>query len=217
MTELSSHAPTRPAPTPSTASHTHFRHPRNVGRREARGHLHRDGRQDDTQRPARHRQEQALAHEGTYHLEPARAHGHPERDFPLAAFGAHQQEVGDVGARDDQHEAHRAEENPQGPADVAHDLVFERSHHGAELHFFQERRCPVFREQLREATDEPLQLRVGSLERGRVREPRDSGSTERRKWRLGRIDLHRDEELHVRVGIAEAEPVNPDETLGGIN
>ena len=52
---------------------------------------------------------------------PAGAEGGADGDFFLASGGAGEQEVGDVGAGDEQHEADRAEQHEHGAADIAYD------------------------------------------------------------------------------------------------
>ena len=46
----------------------------------------------------------------------------------MARFRAHQEQIGDVGAGDEQHDADGGQENPQDLADVADHVVGERAH-----------------------------------------------------------------------------------------
>ena len=57
---------------------------------------------------------------------PARAERRADRDFLLPAGRAREQQIGDVGARDQQHERHRAEHDEHRDADVADDGLDER-------------------------------------------------------------------------------------------
>ena len=58
----------------------------------------------------------------------------PHRDLALTRFGARQQEVGDVGAGDEQQEADGAEEQPDRAAHAADDFIAQRQHDDVELH-----------------------------------------------------------------------------------
>ena len=49
----------------------------------------------------------------------------PHRRLALALLGAHQEQVGDVGDRDEQDEAHGAQQHPECDAHVADQLVLE--------------------------------------------------------------------------------------------
>ena len=52
----------------------------------------------------------------------------PDRQLLLARLGAHEEQVRDVGAGDDQHEPDCAKKNPQHAADVADDIDVQRTH-----------------------------------------------------------------------------------------
>ncbi len=58
----------------------------------------------------------------------AGTHGGADGEFALAAGGAHEQEIGDVGAGDEQHEADRAEKDQQRLARAGNDGVAQRLH-----------------------------------------------------------------------------------------
>ncbi len=49
-------------------------------------------------------------------------------ELPLAPRCAHQQQVGDVGAGDQQHQAHRAQQHQQRRAHIAHNRIAQRLH-----------------------------------------------------------------------------------------
>ena len=63
-----------------------------------------------------------------------RAERGAHRHLALARFRAREQQVGDVGAGDQQQEADRAEEQPDRAAHGADDFLAQRQHHGVELH-----------------------------------------------------------------------------------
>ena len=83
---------------------------------------------------ARRRQHEALGEQLAHHPDPVgaerRAHGH----LALARLRAREQQVGDVGAGDEQQEADGTEEQPDRAADGTDDLVGEREHDRVELH-----------------------------------------------------------------------------------
>ncbi len=80
------------------------------------------------------RERQALRQELPRDSARARAERGMNRQFLLPRFGAHQEQVGDVGAGDEQHEADRAEEHPEHAPDVADDVSRERPNVGPDLH-----------------------------------------------------------------------------------
>ena len=55
-----------------------------------------------------------------------------DRELLLPPFRADQEQVRDVRAGDEQHDADRAEQHPQHPADVADHVLRERPHVGTE-------------------------------------------------------------------------------------
>ena len=61
---------------------------------------------------------------------PARADRGADRHLALSSDGARQQQVRDVGARDQQHEPDRGDEHEQRLADVLHREVVQRLHLG---------------------------------------------------------------------------------------
>ena len=65
------------------------------------------------------RDDQRLRHQLPGHAPGFGAEREADRQLLLPRLGAHQEQVGDVRARDQQHEADRAEQNPQHRADVA--------------------------------------------------------------------------------------------------
>ncbi len=54
------------------------------------------------------------------------ADGQSNRDFTLAAGGADQQEIRDVGARDQQHQTDRASQHQERWPNIEHDRVLKR-------------------------------------------------------------------------------------------
>ena len=55
-----------------------------------------------------------------------------QRHLAPPRLAAQKQQIGDIRARDQQHESHRAEQRQHGGADVPHDYIGERAHDGYE-------------------------------------------------------------------------------------
>jgi hypothetical protein len=64
---------------------------------------------------------------------PASAKRETHRDFPRARAGAGQEQIGDVRARDRQHEHRRREQHPEHVADIADVVVQQRPQRDARL------------------------------------------------------------------------------------
>ena len=60
-----------------------------------------------------------------------------DRELLLTPFGADQEEIRDVRAGDEQHDADRAEQHPEHPADVADHVLRERPHVRPDLRFLE--------------------------------------------------------------------------------
>ena len=121
-----------------------------------------------------------------------RAHGH----LALARFRAREQQVGDVGAGDEQQEADGTEEQPDRAAHRTDDLVLEREDDRVELHL--DRIEPFARHRARD----PVQL-VGGLSHRRARlQAAGRVQTVAAMIGVGRIHLQRRPELRG-LGIAK--------------
>ncbi len=70
-------------------------------------------------------QQKTLRGELAQHASAAGAERDANRDLPLADFGAGQQQVGDIGARDHQYEGHRHQKNEQGGVEIAQNLALD--------------------------------------------------------------------------------------------
>ena len=91
----------------------------------------RERQADDARDAGQH---EALGEQLTDDPRTAGAERRPDGDLALTAFGAREQQVGDVGAGDEQQECDRAEQQPDGAAHGADDFVGQREHDGVELH-----------------------------------------------------------------------------------
>ncbi len=97
-------------------------HPlRNVTARDREGQQRvcRPARQQHAERAAQKEQQRALDEHLPDETRPARPERRPDDALSRSRHGARQQEVGDVGARDEQHEAHGAEHQQQSLVGLA--------------------------------------------------------------------------------------------------
>ena len=98
--------------------------------RKARGIAADDGderaREQNAQDGARAAQHEALPEQRPSQRASTRAKRRPHRELALPAHGARQNEVGDIGARDDEHQARRREQHDQDRARGGGDLIVER-------------------------------------------------------------------------------------------
>jgi hypothetical protein len=154
--------------------------PTSAGQADQRGH----------RRPGQDQHER-LGERLAHHVATSRADRRPHRELSAAGLHPHQEQVDHVRARDDQHEAHRAEENPQIPCRIAQDVVPKRVQHGVKSVSLEEAGLvdPGIR------LDEPGGQQVGGalrrLQRDARREACDSGIHVAAVERAGRVKLHR--------------------------
>ena len=90
-------------------------------------HLQRELRDDETRRAAEEPEQQALRQQLSRQSLPARAERGPDGNLLLPAGRAREQQVGDVGARDEEHERHRSQQHQHRQPDVADDGFDERN------------------------------------------------------------------------------------------
>ena len=119
---------------------------------------------------------QAREHEALgQHLadEPAlpRAERGADRQLAIAAGGAHQQQVGDVRARDEQHQQDEDLEEVERRPEIADELIADR--HGVAAEAARARERLPLRQAFEHAIDDRLHLRVDLLDRRARLEPRD--------------------------------------------
>ena len=89
-------------------------------------------RQPQAQNAAEDSQGQAFDQHFARDSPPAGAERGPDRQFLLAAFGAHQQQIRDVRAGDQQHQPDGSHQHPQHRPDVSHDFLLQRLELGSE-------------------------------------------------------------------------------------
>jgi hypothetical protein len=83
-------------------------------------------REQQARRAADRRQDDALGDQLTNDAPAVAADGGTDRELALARRGAHQQQVGDIRARDQQHEHHRAHQRDQLRSHVGDQVVVHR-------------------------------------------------------------------------------------------
>ena len=154
------------------------------------------------------RERQALRQELPGDPARARAERGVDRQLLLPRLGAHQEQVGDVRAGDQQDEPDRAEQHPQHPADVADDVDRQRPDVRPELHVLEHlpREARRHREPIRDHRHHPRDVGVRLLERDARLQARDPLVAEVADVKLGAIEAERQHELRVAVEEAEAAP-----------
>ncbi len=144
------------------------------------------------------------------------------RTRAVAAFAARQEQVGDVGAGDEQHESDGAEQHQQQRTHVADHVLGHRRHRGGKLH----RGRIVYRQVGGEPCRHPTDVGRGLFRGDAVAQPRDTaqevraangygGAVETQRHeglrRIRRVELQRQAEAgRQHAGDGERAPVQPD-------
>ena len=97
-----------------------------IGRQHGRECVDAPGSDEDPEYAAAHCKQQALGEQLPNHSRTACPEGQSNGDLPPAAGPARKQQVRDVRAGDEEHEADRGQQHQQRRADVADDLLVER-------------------------------------------------------------------------------------------
>ena len=136
---------------------------------------------------------QALREQLPRDAPPARAERGMNRQLLLPSLGAHQEQVGDVGARDQQHDADRAEQDPEHLADVADDVLRQRPDVRPDPRLLEH--LPGEPGRQREALDDhrqhPRDVGVGLLDGDARLQPRDPLVAEVADEDLGAVEAER--------------------------
>ena len=136
------------------------------------------------------------------------AHG----ELALAAVGAHENEVGDVRARDEEHEPGGRGDDPQRARDAARDVLAQRNEERPRLRLLEQHRRRNARREIREQLDDARQhrreiaLRVRDGHAGL--ETRDAVVVEAARVTDVRIELQRQPDLRRGRGKAKALPAS---------
>ena len=164
-----------------------------IGRVQHAQEAQRQRGHHEAERPAGQREQPALGQELPDHRPAARAQRGAERELALPDRRPHQQQVGDVGAGDHQHETDRAEQDQQRGPGMLDDVLLQR--HGPDAHL----RAGMLRELLAELQRDAVHLRL-CLGEGHARlepaEHREERVVPRR--RLAVVELQRRPHLGVR-------------------
>jgi hypothetical protein len=181
------------------------------GRPERHEQAHAAPRQRQTDDGPGNREQQALGQEIARDAEAAGAKGPADGDLAAARFRSHQEEVGDVRARDEQHEADRREQDPERAFHPTDDGVFQRPRGRTQLQVLQEpghRR--VVRIGARQVGDEPRQLGPDGGGRHPVTRARHTGVHEDVPDRLA-LHLLGNPDIDARIGEGVGRRHDPDD------
>jgi hypothetical protein len=157
--------------------------------------------EDATREPEGHALEEQLARDPA----PVRPQGHAHGQLLLAALHAHEQQVRDVRAGDEQHEDDRAHEDPEDAADVAHEVLLERPQAGSEARLLEHLLVEAARgrEPLERHRQQARHVRVGLREGGARLEPGHALVAELPEQHLGPVEPQREDEGVFEVEEAE--------------
>ena len=97
-------------------------------------------REHEADHAAGERQQHALGQQRARDAATTRAQRRAHRELLLASLGADEKQVRDVPARDEQHDAHRGQENPEDAPDVADHVLGQRAHVRLQLPSLESRR-----------------------------------------------------------------------------
>ena len=127
--------------------------------------------------PASRATTQRFGHLQPDELRARRADRAAHREIPLPSFRAHDEQIRDVRAGDEQHDADCGEQDPEGPRDPPEQLVSSGPHDGAML-ADDARVAGGPAESLRQPAGEPVELIGDRLRRGAGRHSRDERRAE---------------------------------------
>ncbi len=139
---------------------------------------------------------------------PVGAESGAQRQLLLAGVGPDQEQVGDVGAGDEKHEAYRAEKDPEHVPDITHDIFFERHDVGVEVSVLQHLKRQPLGVLLRAEGDHPGYVGVGLVDSDSRLQPCDPLVAEIPHEDLCRVELER--EVEVRLEPEEAKLLGKD-------
>ena len=140
-----------------------------------RQHLHRavrcDLSEEQAESAAAQREQQTFSEELANQATPSCAEGNADSEFAGAPGGARKQEIGNVGAGDQQDKSHGTKQNEQHWPHVTEHFFAEVDESGADA-FVGRGKC------LREIVGDALHVRGGLIERDAGFEPADAVDTE---------------------------------------
>ncbi len=181
--------------------------------RRARVRHHPHGRrgQEHAGAAAQDAQQHGFAQHERDHPDEAGAERGTHGELRLRALGAHEQQPGHVGARDEEHEQHAPEHEPEQVRDGADDRIPQRLHVRRDVRSLPCRRRGVAPDVVAEVGEHAREVRLRGPGRHAAPEPSDPGEVERGGPRARRVEREREPDLHVARGIPEARRHDPDD------
>ena len=179
-------------------------------RREREQDLQRAVRDQEPHEPTQQREQDVLDEHRARDAPRARAERGPHVELERAARAAHEQQVRDVGARDQEHDADHRHDDPQHVAHAADDVVLEppqRRRHapGVEINLAgRDGAAARKRKPLDPDRQHALDVGIGLLDRHAVAQARDAVAAERRRDQLRTVDAKRRDEIRRDVAELEA-------------
>ena len=177
---------------------------RQLLRTEADQQAHRCKRQRQRQEAPRHTEREALEEDGPNQPSAALSQGGPNRHLPVTGLGPHEEQVGDVGARDEQQEPHGAQQDPQHRLDVAHHHLAGQVDLRPESGTRQNRRGGLVRKDLGQVRQHRVQLGLRLTQRRLVGEARHAVDPEGPELHVVPVEPDRPPQLHLLL--REREP-----------
>ena len=129
----------------------------------------------EAKRAADHSEQRALRQEVARQPSRAGAERATDRDFTVTRFRANEEQVGDVRARHEQHEADRREQDPERAGDVADERIVHRQRRGDDARLIRSHASELF--------DQARDLRARRCDRCVVAQPGDGLDGEQKRRR----------------------------------
>ena len=107
--------------------HPHLVDAGQVGGRQRHESPHEHGREQETCQPGHSRQHTTLGEQVPHHTPSAGAERGAERDLARPSCGPREQQVRDVGTRNEPHDAHGGHQHPQGDLETAGEPFLQRN------------------------------------------------------------------------------------------
>ncbi len=180
-------------------------HAGHVGRDDAAQPTDAENGEPESERTTGNGEQERFGEQLAHQTSPRRTQRGAHRDLPVAGGRARQQEIGDVGTGDEEHEEHRHQANgPRLPRGAVHDLV--EQGHGVRAHPQVTGRIKL-RDLLGDAAELAVQLVEG---RPRAQQPHHPQVMARAK----RIGSDLEGRVEVAPLVAEAGRQDPDDGVG---
>jgi hypothetical protein len=181
-----------------------FAQTRKMRRRNRRQHMEAAVGEAEAEHAAERAERQALRHQLARDASRSRADRRADRQLLLARIGAHEQQVRDVRAGDEQHHADRAHQHPEDAPDIADEILLQRTQRRTKMRVVEhlDAESGERGEGLDGDGNEPRHVGGGAVDRGAWREARQRLIAEVAKKRLAPVEPKRQERR--RVGVEES-------------